>query len=121
MIIIKKKNKKKYTKRNINYDYSFTKQYFNPGKSNTQNNTVADEEKSTSSLNRSLYKTNNYSYRLIDIKGYNKNNHSINNKNESKLGNFDSFHSNKNSYLQMKSYILNNSKNESSIKKIKVK
>ena len=45
--IINGKNIRKYTKRNINYDYSFTKQYFNPGKSSTQHNTVVDEEKST--------------------------------------------------------------------------
>ena len=119
--IINDKNKKKYNKRNINYDYSFTKEYFNHGKLNTQQNTVADEERSTSSLNHSLYKTNNYSYRLNDLKRYHKNNYSINSKYESKFGNFDSFHSNKNSSLQMKSYMLNNSKNESSIKKRKRK
>ena len=119
--IINGKNIRKYTKRNINYDYSFTKQYFNPGKSSTQHNTVVDEEKSITSLNNSLYKTNNYSYRLIDIKGYSKNNNSINNKYESKFGNFDCFYNNKNGSLQMKSYMLNNSKNESSIKREKRK
>ena len=120
--IINNNNKKKHNiKRNKNYDYSFTKEYSNTGKINTNQNTILDEEKSTISLNRNLYKNNNYSYRLNDIKGYHKNNYSINHKYESKYGNYDSFYSIKNNSLQMKSYVLNKSKNESSIKKGKRK
>ena len=113
-------NKKNNIKRNKNYDFSFTKEYSNTGKVNTNHNTIVDEEKSTISLNHNLYKNNNYSYRLNDIQGYHKNNYSINHKYDSKYGNYDSFYGIKNNSLQIKSYILNKSKNESSIKRGKI-
>ena len=116
-------NQKYNSKRNQKNDFFFknkSKEIYDKGKFYKYHNTVADEERSTYSIKPDLY-TNNYSYKMKNNFIYNnKNNYSINSikvKNEPSSSYFDSYYdkSFKNS-SRIKSYILNNAKNEKKLK-----
>ena len=100
------------SKRNKNYDFSFTK----PGKDTSYHHTIEDEDKSLNTLNPNMYRSNNFTYKSKNLKGIHKNNNSINSKFETISGHFDSFHNNGNNVnsktLIIKSYIMTKSKND---------